>query len=55
MLCNRDTEKYRIELVKMESEENEVHIKQAMILRSDKNVAIDYDEDRVRLELTNLV
>ncbi|XP_029043092.1 BLOC-1-related complex subunit 6 isoform X1 [Osmia bicornis bicornis] len=32
----------------MESEENEVHIKQATMLRSsDKNAAIDYDEDRL--------
>lgn len=39
----------------MESEENEGYPKQGTTMRSDKNVAVDYDEDRVRLELVTYV
>lgn len=38
----------------MESEEGETYTKQGMTVRGEKNTAIDYDEDRVRLELINL-
>lgn len=39
----------------MESEEGETYPKQGTTIRSEKNAAIDYDEDRVRLELMNPV
>lgn len=38
----------------MESEESEAYSKPGTT-RSDKNAAIDYDEDRVRLELIGCV
>ena len=40
---------------RMESDENEGHSKQAAAMRSEKNAAVDYDEDRVRLELVDCV
>lgn len=37
----------------MESEEGETYPKQGTTIRSEKNTTIDYDEDRVRLDLIN--